>query len=54
MDLQNVNLKKTIDAGQIDIKLKGLNWVTSNYSKNAELEIKFLRLIFFSIRKIKY
>ena len=53
MDLQNVNLKKTIDAGQIDIKLKGLNWVTSNYSKNAELEIKFLKEAITSIKKEK-
>ena len=31
MDLQNIDLKKSIDAKTLDPKLKGLNWITTKY-----------------------
>jgi hypothetical protein len=51
MDLQHVNLKNTIDAELIDIKFKGLNWVTPNFPNNAKLEIQFLKEAINDIKK---
>ncbi len=40
MDLQNVNLSESVDAAKIDIKLKGLKWITpSVYTPNEEIDL---------------
>ena len=42
MDLQNVNLKNSIKGDLLDKKLKGLKWITPEFSKNPEEEIKLI------------
>ena len=42
MDLQNVNLKTSIKGALLDTKLKGLKWITPEFSKNPEEEIKLI------------
>jgi len=42
-DLQNFNLKLASDASLIDKKLNGLKWITPNFPKNPEQEIKYLK-----------
>ena len=39
MELENINLKKSIDASIINKKFSGLNWVTIFYPNNPEKEI---------------
>ena len=44
MDLRKVDLSKSIDGGNIDVNLKGINWITMFYPNNPNLEadnIKF-------------
>ena len=44
MDLRKVDLSKSIDGGNIDVNLKGINWITIFYPNNPILEadnIKF-------------
>ncbi len=44
MDLQNVNLSKSIDASKINNKFNKLNWITPFYFReNPEQEIEFLK-----------
>ena len=43
MDLQNIDLKKSIDAKTLDPKLKGLNWITTRYPNNPSKEINFIK-----------
>jgi len=42
MELENVNFKVAEDAGQIDKKLSGLKWISSNYSQDPLKEINLL------------
>jgi hypothetical protein len=42
MDLQNVNLKDSIKGDLLDKKLKGLKWITPEFSENPEEEIKLI------------
>jgi hypothetical protein len=50
LKLENISLKKSIDSELINIKLKGLKWVTFYEYKNPELEIKIIKD---SLEKIK-
>ena len=44
MDLQNVNLSKSIEASKINNKFNKLNWITPFYFReNPEQEIEFLK-----------
>ena len=51
MDLQQVNLRNTIDAQLIDIKFKGLNWITPVFPNNPKLEIQFLKEAIADVKK---
>ena len=42
-ELQNVNLKKSIDAGKIHSSLAGLKWITVNFPENPKAEIDALK-----------
>ena len=50
MDLQHANLKNNIDASFLDVKLKGLKWITPSYSKNPKEEIEILKI---ALKKLK-
>jgi hypothetical protein len=50
LNLEKVNLNIAIDSLEIDARLKGLKWVTKNYSKNPAGEIKIIKDI---IKRIK-
>ncbi|RPG95425.1 MAG: hypothetical protein CBE46_000945 [Candidatus Pelagibacter sp. TMED286] len=43
MELNNVDFKTGIDGGNLDIKFKGLNWISPNYPKNPSKEIDLLK-----------
>ncbi len=43
MDLQNFDLKKTVNAKTLNSKLNGLNWLTSRYPDNPEKELQLLK-----------
>ena len=43
MDLQNIDLKKSINAKTLDPKLNGLNWITTRYPNNPTKEINFIK-----------
>ena len=43
MDLQNVNLQKTVDAKVLDPKFRGLKWISPKFPDNPIIEINFLR-----------
>jgi hypothetical protein len=43
MDLQNIDLKKAVNANILDSKFKGLKWITSRYPNNPLKEINFLK-----------
>jgi len=53
MDLQNVNLKNSVEASNIDYKLKGLKWISPNFSDNAEEEVKLLKEVVNHLKKEK-
>ena len=42
-ELQNVDLKKSIDAGAIHSSLAGLKWITMNFPENPKTEINALK-----------
>ena len=42
-ELQNVDLKKSIDAGTIHSSLVGLKWITMNFPENPKAEIDALK-----------
>ena len=50
LNLEKVDLNIAIDSLEIDARLKGLKWITKNYSKNPVREIEILKEI---IKKIK-
>ncbi len=53
MDLQHVDLKKSISASLIDKKLKNLKWITPDFSDNPQKEIEFINEALNEIRKNK-
>ena len=53
MDLQNVDLSKSIDASLIDIKLKNLKWITPPFSQNPKREIDLIKQTIEVLKKDK-
>tara|TARA_B100000902_G_C27182802_1_gene849813 strand:+ start:210 stop:680 length:471 start_codon:yes stop_codon:yes gene_type:complete len=45
LNLEKVNLELSIDSKKIDRSLKGLKWITKNYSQDPAREIIFLNKI---------
>jgi hypothetical protein len=43
MDLDNIDLNKAVDAGQINNKLDGIKWITMFYPDNPDLEIENIK-----------
>ena len=43
MDLQNIDLKKAVDANILDQRLSGLKWITPRYPNNPLKEISLLK-----------
>ena len=43
MDLRNANIKNSINAQTLDVKLKGLKWITPLYPENPKKEILLLK-----------
>jgi hypothetical protein len=41
--LENVNFNKSVSGDIIDVKLKNLKWISSNYPNNPKLEIELLK-----------
>jgi Ca2+/Na+ antiporter len=52
-ELQNVDLKKSIDAGAIHSSLAGLKWITMNFPENPKTEINALKEWMHILRKKK-
>jgi hypothetical protein len=50
LNLEKINLDISVDSIEIDRRLKGLKWITKNYSKNPAKEIVIIKDI---IEKIK-
>ena len=53
MDLQNVNLQNYADASLIDVKFKGLKWITPQYKDNPEEELNLIKEAAIYIKKEK-
>ena len=53
MDLQNVDLSKSIDASLIDIKLNNLKWITPPFSQNPKREIDLIKQTIEVLKKDK-
>ncbi len=51
MDLQHVNLSNSIDAELMDVKFKGLKWITPVFPNNPKLEIQFLKEAIADVKK---
>lgn len=51
MDLRNINLSKSIDAGQINDGLTGINWITVFYPENPEEEVKNIKFAMSELKK---
>jgi len=43
LNLENINLKNSIDANLIHPSLKGLKWITNKYHKEPTIEIKLIK-----------
>ena len=43
LNLENINLKKNIDAELIHPTLKGLKWITNDYQQEPEAEIELIK-----------
>jgi hypothetical protein len=51
LNLEKINLDISVDSVEIDARLKGLKWITKNYSKNPAEEIKIVKDIIGQRRK---
>ena len=53
LNLENINLKKNIDAELIHSSLKGLKWITNDYHQEPEAEIALIKESMTAIKQDK-
>ena len=51
MDLRNVDLNNSINGSEVDVRFKGIKWITMFYPENPQLEAKNIKFAMNELKK---